>query len=221
VLSPLLSNLVLDELDRELEERGHRFARYADDCNIYVGSERAGQRVMKSVTRFITERLKLKVNQAKSAVARPGQRKFLGFSFTSEREPRRRIAPKAIVRFKERIRELTRRTRGISLPKMVADTATYLRGWLGYFGECQTPSVLKGLESWLRRRVRSVVWKQWKRGRTRFKELRKRGVSKDLAAQTAGSAHGPWRIANSPALSIALPNAYFDSLGLPAMIVRS
>ena len=220
-ISPLLSNLVLDELDRELEERGHRFARYADDCNIYVGSERAGQRVMKSVTRFITERLKLKVNLAKSAVARPGQRKFLGFSFTGEREPRRRIAPKAIVRFKERIRELTRRTRGISLPKMVADTATYLRGWLGYFGECQTPSVLKCLESWLRRRLRSVVWKQWKRGRTRFKELRKRGVSKDLAAQTAGSAHGPWRIANSPALSIALPNAYFDSLGLPAMVVRS
>jgi RNA-directed DNA polymerase len=220
-LSPLLSNLVLDELDRELECRGHRFVRYADDSNIYVGSERAGQRVMKSVTRFITERLKLKVNQAKSAVARPGQRKFLGFSFTREREPRRRIAPKAIARFKERIRELTSRTRGISLPKMVADTASYLRGWLGYFGECQTPSVLKRLESWLRRRLRSVVWKQWKQGRTRFQELRKRGVSKDWAAQTAGSAHGPWRIANSPALSLALPNAYFDSLGLPAMVVRS
>src|SRR6266550_6033059 len=221
VLSPLLSNLVLDELDRELEERGHRFARYADDCNIYVGSERAGQRVMKSVTRFITERLKLKVNQAKSAVARPGQRKFLGFSFTSEREPRRRIAPKAIARFKERIREMTSRTRGISLPKMVTETATYLRGWLGYFGECQTPSVLQRLESWLRRRLRSVVWKQWKRGRTRFKELRKRGVSKDLAAQTAGSPHGPWRIANSPALAIALPNAYFAQLGLPPLVVRS
>ena len=162
-MAKLLSNLVLDELDRELERRGHRFVRYADDQNIYVASERAGQRVMKSVTRFITERLKLKVNQAKSAVARPGQRKFLGFSFTSEREPRRRIAPKAIVRFKERIRELTSRTRGISLPKMVAETATYLRGWLGYFGECQTPSVLKSLGSWLRRRLRSVVWKQWKK----------------------------------------------------------
>jgi len=220
-LSPLLSNLVLDELDRELERRGHRFVRYADDENIYVASERAGQRVMKSVTRFITERLKLKVNQEKSAVAQPWRRKFLGFSFTSEREPRRRIAPKAIVRFQERIRERTRRTRGISLAKMVAETATYLRGWLGYFGECQTPSVLKSLESWLRRRLRSVVWKQWKRGRTRFKELRKRGVSQDLAAQTAGSAHGPWRIAKSPALNIALPNAYFDSLGLPAMVIRS
>lgn len=220
-LSPLLSNLVLDELDRELERRGHRFVRYADDCNIYVGSKRAGQRVMDSVTRFITHRLKLKVNQTKSAVARPGQRKFLGFSFTSEREPRRRIAPKAIVRFKERIREQTHRTRGISLPQMVKELVTYLRGWLGYFGDCQTPSVLQRLESWLRRRFRSVVWKQWKRGRTRFKELRKRGVSKDLAAQTAGSAHGPWRIANSPALALALPNAYFDSLGLLPMVVRS
>ncbi len=220
-LSPLLSNLVLDELDRELERRGHRFVRYADDCNIYVGSERAGQRVMESVTHFITHRLKLKVNQAKSAVARPGQRKFLGFSFTSEREPRRRIAPKAIARFKERIREQTRRTRSISLPQMVKTITTYLRGWLGYFGDCQTPSVLHRLETWLRRRLRSVVWKQWKRGRTRFKELRKRGVGKDLAAQTAGSAHGPWRIVNSPALSLALPNAYFDSLGLPAMVIRS
>src|SRR6266480_4726409 len=217
-LSPLLSNLVLDELDRELERRGHRFVRYADDSNLYVGSERAGLRVMQCVTRFITHRLKLKVNQTKSAVARPGQRKFLGFSFTGERKPRRRIAPKAIARFKERIREQTRRTRGISLRQMVKDIATYLRGWLGYFGDCQTPSVLQGLETWLRRRLRSVVWKQWKRGRTRFRELRKRGVRTDLAAKTAGSPHGPWRLANSPALTIALPNAYFAGLELPLMV---
>ena len=217
-LSPLLSNLVLDELDRELERRGHRFVRYADDCNVYVGSERAGQRVMDSITRFITHRLKLKVNQAKSAVAQPGKRKFLGFSFTWEREPRRRIAPKASARFKDRIREQTRRTRGISLRQMVKDIATYLRGWLGYFGDCQTPSVLQDLETWLRRRLRSVVWKQWKRGPTRFRELRKRGIGKALAAQTAGSPHGPWRLANSPALNIALPNAYFAELGLPAMV---
>jgi len=212
---------VLDELDRELERRGHHFVRYADDCNIYVGSERAGQRVMESITCFITHRLKLKVNQAKSAVARPGQRKFLGFSFTSERKPRRRIASKAIVRFKERIREQTYRTRGISLPQMVKEIATYLRGWLGYFGDCQTPSVLQNLESWLRRRLRSVVWKQWKRGRKRFRELRKRGVGKDLAAQTASSPHGPWRLANSPALHLALSNAYFAELGLPPMVARS
>ena len=220
-LSPLLSNLVLDELDRELERRGHHFVPYADDCNIYVGSERAGQRVMESVTRFITHRLKLKVNQAKSAVARPRQRKFLGFSFTGEREPRRRIAPKAIARFKERIRERTHRTGGISLRQMVKEITTYLRGWLGYFGDCQTPSGLQRLETWLRRRLRSVVWKQWKLGRTRFRELRKRGVNKDLAAQTAGSPHGPWRIANSPALTIALSNAYFAGLGLLPMAVRS
>jgi RNA-directed DNA polymerase len=212
--------LVLDELDRELERRGHRFVRYADDCNIYVGSERAGQRVMESVTRFITNRLKLKVNQAKSAVDRPRQRKFLGFSFTGGREPKRRIAPKTIARFKERIREQTQRTRGISLQQMVKEITTYLRGWLGYFGDCQTPRVLQDLESWLRRRLRSVVWKQWKRGRTRYRELRKRGIGKDLAAQTAGSAHGPWRLANSPALSIALPNAYFTALGLPPMVAR-
>ena len=220
-LSPLLSNLVLDKLDRELERRGHRFVRYADDCNLYVGSERAGQRVMESVTRFITHRLKLKVNQTKSAVARPWHRKLLGFSFTGEREPRRRIAPKAITRFEAKIRELTCRTRGISLQQMVKQITTYLRGWLGYFGDCQTPSVLQRLESWLRRRLRSVVWKQWKRGRTRFRELRKRGVGKDLAAQTAGSPHGPWRLANSPAVTIALPNAYFARLGLPPIVVRS
>src|SRR6201984_419053 len=156
-LSPLISNLVLDELRRELDRRVHRFVRYADDSNIYVGSERAGQRVMESITHFITRRLKLKVNQAKSAVARPGQRKFLGFSFTREREPRRRIAPKAIARFKERIREQTQRTRGISLTQMVKDLATYLRGWLGYFDDCQTPSVLQSLETGLRRRPRSAV----------------------------------------------------------------
>jgi len=189
--------------------------------NIYVGSERAGQRVMESVTHFITHRLKLKVNQEKSAVARPRQRKFLGFSFTGEREPRRRIASKAIARFKERVREQTRRTRGISLRQMVQELTTYLRGWLGYFGDCQTPSVLQSLETWLRHRLRSVVWKQWKQGRTRFRELRKRGVGNDLAAQTAGSPHGPWRIANSPALNIALPNASFAQLGLPPMVVRS
>lgn len=220
-LSPLLSNLVLDELDRELERRGHRFVRYADDCNIYVGSERAGQRVMESVTHFIAHRLRLKVNQAKSAVAQPGQRKFLGFSFTSERKPRRRVAPKSITRFKKRIRKLTRRTRGISLQQMVKEITTYLRGWLGYFGDCQTPSVLHSLEGWLRRRLRSKVWKQWKRGRTRFRRLRQHGVGKDLAAQTVGSLHGPWRIANSPALNIALSKAYFAGLGLLPMIVRS
>jgi RNA-directed DNA polymerase len=220
-LAPLLSNWVLDELDRELERRGQRCVRYADDSNIYVGSERAGGRVMESVTHFITHRLKLKVNQEKSAVAPPRPRKFLGFSFTREREPRRRIAPKASARFKERIREQTQRTRGIRLTQMVKDLATYLGGWLGYFGDCPTPSVLQRLATWLRRRLRSAVWKPWKPGRTRFRELRKRGVGQDLAAPTAGRPHGPWRIAHSPARAIALPNAYFAQLGLPPMVVRS
>jgi RNA-directed DNA polymerase len=218
-LSPLLSNIVLDEFDREMERRGLWFARYADDCNIYVRSRRAGSRVMESLARFITMKLKLKVNAQKSAVARPWGRKFLGFSFTNEQAPRRRIAPKAVDRFKERVRELTRRTRGISIERMAEDLSRYLRGWIGYFGKCETPSVLQGLERWTRHRLRSMVWKQWKRGTVRFAELRKRGVGTDLAAQTAGSAHGPWRLANSPALSLALPNAYFDSLGIPRLTV--
>jgi RNA-directed DNA polymerase len=218
-LSPLLSNIVLDEFDQELERRGLRFARYADDCNIYVRSRRAGERVIESVTRFVTARLKLKVNQQKSAVARPWERKFLGFSFTAGREPRRRIAPKAVMRFKERVRELTQRTRGVSVERMAEELSRYLQGWIGYFGKCETPSVLEDLEKWARRRLRSAIWKQWKRGAVRFAELRMRGVGKDLAAKTAGSAHGPWRLANSPALAFALPNAYFDSLGIPRLIV--
>jgi RNA-directed DNA polymerase len=219
-LSPLLSNIVLDELDRELGRRGHRFARYADDSNIYVRSRRAGERVMESLTRFITAKLKLKVNQQKSAVARPWERKFLGFSFTSAGIPKRRIAPKAVGRFKERIRELTSRTRGVSIERRAEDLSRYLGGWIGYFGKCETPSVLTGLEQWLRRRLRSAIWKQWRRGTVRFAELSQRGVGPDLAAQTAGSALGPWRLANSPALSIALPNAYFDSLGIPRLTVN-
>lgn len=220
-LSPLLSNLVLDELDRELERRGHRFVRYADDCNIYVRSERAGRRVMASVTRFLTQKLQLKVNAEKSGVARPWKRKFLGFSVTANKAPRRRISPESLKRFKERVRSLTRRTRGVSIGQMVEELNRYVRGWLGYYGYCQTPSVLQDLESWVRRRLRCFMWKQWKRGRRRYAALRTRGVRGDLAAQTAGSPHGPWRISRSPALSYALPNAYFASLGLPQFTVRS
>lgn len=219
-LSPLLSNIVLDDLDHELTRRGLRFARYADDCNIYVRSRRAGQRVMQSVTRFLTTRLKLKVNEQKSAVARPWERKFLGFSFTAGKAPKRRIAPKALLRFKERVRELTRRTRGVSLNAMVAKLSRYLQGWRGYFSFCETPSVLRGLDSWVQRRLRAVVWKQWRTGATKFAELRKRNMSRDLAAQTAGSCHGPWRLSKSPALHFAFPTAYFTSLGLPNLTPR-
>lgn len=218
-LSPLLSNIVLDELDRELERRGHWFVRYADDCNIYVRSRHAGERVKRSITRFITRRLKLKVNEQKSAVARPVRRKFLGFSFTV-RGPKRRIADKALVRFKRRIRELTARTRGIGIEQMVKELGDYLRGWKSYFGFCETPSVLETLDQWLRRRLRSLLWQQWQRGKVRFSRLCARGVDRTLAATTAGSSHGPWRIAISPALGVALPNAYFDSLGLPRLFTR-
>jgi RNA-directed DNA polymerase len=220
-LSPLLSNLVLDALDQELTRRGHRFVRYADDCNIYVRSRQAGLRVMRSVTRFITTRLKLKVNEAKSAVARPAARKLLGFSFTAGLRPRRRIAPLAVARCKAKIRRLTQRTRGVSLSQMVQELTTYLTGWRGYFGYCETPSVFPGLDSWIHRRLRCVVWKHWTRGRRRFAELRARGVGYDLAAQTAGSPHGPWRLSASPALHIAFPGAYFDSLGLPRLATSS
>jgi RNA-directed DNA polymerase len=205
---------MLDVLDKELEKRGHRFVRFADDCNIYVRSRRAGERVMAGIEKFPAKRLKLKVNKAKSAVAKPSVRKFLGFSFTRGKEPRRRIAPPALARFKARVRELTRRTRGQSLAQIVKELSVYLRGWRGYFGCCQTPSVLRALDEWTRRRLRAIVWKQWKRGRTRFAELRRCGVGWDLAAQTAGSPCGPWRISNSPALTMALPIAAFSSLGL-------
>ena len=217
-LSPLLSNIVLDDLDCELERRGHRFVRYADDCNVYVRSRRAGERVMESVSSFITRKLKLMINEGKSAVARPWKRKFLGFSFTSNKVPKRRIAPQSLKRFKKRIRELTRRSRGISLEQMVHQLSRYLVGWRGYFGFCETKSVLQFLDSWIRRRLRCVVWKQWKRGRTRFKELRSRGFTKDAAAMIAGSPYGPWHLSLSPPLNHVLPNDYFASLGLPSLI---
>jgi RNA-directed DNA polymerase len=196
-LSPLLSNLVLDELDRELERRGHQHVRYADDCNIYVRSERAGHRVMKSVTRFITQRLKLKVNETKSAVARPQERKFLGFSFTNGPEIKRAIAPKALTRFKDKIREITRQAKGVSIETTVKRLATYMVGWRGYFGFCQTPEVLIGLIRWVRLRLRCALWRQWKTPRRRRAALLELGVRPQLAANTAGSGRGPWYLARS------------------------
>jgi RNA-directed DNA polymerase len=219
-LSPLLSNIVLEELDRELERRNLRFVRYADDSNIYVRSRRAGDRVMGSITRFITTKLKLKVNQRKSAVAEPWERKFLGFSFTRFGPPKRRIAPEALHRFKKRVRGLTRRNRGVSIERMAEELTQYIRGWNGYFGKCQTPSVLDRLDRWIRRRLRSAIWKQWRHGRRRYAELRRLGVEKYPAATSAAAPHGPWRMANSPSIATALPNAYFDSLGIPRLYGR-
>src|SRR6266581_2940735 len=203
-LSPLLSNLVLDDLDKELTRRGHRFCRYADDCNIYVRSRRAGERVM--------------ANEAKSAVAQPEERKFLGFSISNDGSERR-IAPKALDKFKTQVREMTRRTRGISLPQLIEELTPYLIGWRGYFGFCQTPRVLTNLEAWIRRRLRSSLWRQWQNGHNRFNELRRRGVSTFNAAVAAGSPTGFWRMSGHPAVQQALPNRYFDSLGLPRLHV--
>jgi RNA-directed DNA polymerase len=216
-LSPLLSNLMLDDLDRELERRGHRFVRYADDCNVYVRSERAGRRVMDSLKQFITRKLKLKVNESKSAVDAPVNRKFLGFSFTSTLPLRRRIAPAARERLKERVRAMTGRSRGRSLSQIVEELAKYIRGWRAYFGFCETPSVLRQLDAWLRRRLRCLVWKQWKTRQNRLRELRRLGVREDLAWSTATSSRGPWHSSFCHALCYALPNAYWDSLGLPRL----
>ncbi len=213
---------MLDELDRELEKRGHWFVRYGDDCNIYVGSQRAGERVMRSVSCFITRRLKLKVNQSKSAVDEPQNRKFLGFTFTGGKQPnRRKIAPESLQRFRAQVRRLTRRNRSISLEERVRRLAIYVRGWRGYFGYCETPSVLRDLDSWIRRRLRCVQWKQWKVYQRRKRELIKLGVNEDLAFITAWSAKGPWKLSHTPGVRIALTNGYFDLLGLPRLDSRS
>ena len=217
MLSPLLSNLVLDELDRELEQRGHSYVRYADDCNIYVRSERAGQRVMENITRFITRKLKLKVNETKSAVARPQERKFLGFSFTVGPEVKRVIAPKALDRFKQRIREITRGAKGVSLETTMEELAPYMRGWRSYFGFCETPEVLIYLTRWVRLRLRAAMWRQWKTPRRRRAALMELGVRPRLAGNTAGSGLGPWYLAKAKALSVGLSNAHFRSLGLPSL----
>lgn len=217
-ISPLLANLLLDGLDKELESRGHRFVRYADDCNIYVQSVRAGERVMASVTRFLERRLKLSVNQAKSTVDRPWRRTFLGFSFTAQKPNRLTVSQKALKRFKDEIRQLAQRTRGVSLQVVVRDLREYLVGWHGYFGLVEAKSAFKELDSWVRRRLRCYLWKQW--GRRGYRELIRRGVSRDLAWNTCKSAHGPWRLSRSPALAFALPGGYFDQLGVPRLYQR-
>lgn len=214
-LSPLLANLLLDKLDKELECRKHHFVRYADDCNIYVKSARSGRRVMAGITEYLKGKLKLSVNEAKSAVDRPWKRAFLGFTFTRRRPNRRKTSNKALKRFKEEIRRITRRTRGVTLMKVVKDLKSYLTGWKLYFGFSEAKSVFQGLDSWIRRRLRCYIWKQW--GRAGYRRLVEHGVTRDLAWFTAKSAHGPWRISQSPALSFALPKKYFVGLGLPLL----
>jgi group II intron reverse transcriptase/maturase len=214
-LSPVLSNVVLDELDKELEGRGLRFVRFADDIVIYVKSRRAGQRVLQSVTRFITRRMRLKVNADKSGVNHPWTSKFLGFTFTNSVErPQIRLHWKTVKRMKERVRELTGRSSGRSVKRVVTDLSAFLRGWWNYFGVIQSRNRLARLDVWIHRRLRALVWKQWKRARTRIRELMARGISKAFAVPVGASRKGPWRMSQVKWVVFAVPGRYFESLGL-------
>jgi RNA-directed DNA polymerase len=219
-LSPLLSNIVLDELDKELEKRGHKFVRYADDCNIYVQSRKAGERVKQSVTAFIEGKLKLKVNQEKSAVDRPWRRKFLGFSFTWNSEPKVRIAKQSLQRVKQKIRYITSRRRPVSLPDRIEELNEYLIGWIGYFALADTPSVFQDLDKWVRRRLRMCLWKEWKLPRTKVKRLLALGVPKGKAYEWGNSRKGYWRISKSPVLHRTLDNRFFESYQLKSLKER-
>lgn len=211
-LSPLLANVLLDDWDKQLEARGHKFCRYADDCNIYVKSKRAGERVMSWCVEFLEGRLRLKVNADKSAVDRPWNRKFLGLSVTNGRQPKIRIAAKSRERFEDRVRELTSRRRGISIQRMVRELNRYLQGWFGYFRLSETPSVLEELDGWIRRRLRCFLVKQWKPGRGRRTALNRLGAPN--AQMISGSRKGPWRLSKTQAVHMGLDTAYFQKLGL-------
>lgn len=219
-LSPLLSNIVLDELDKELERRGHQFVRYADDCNIYVKTPKAGNRVMKSVTSFIEGKLKLKVNADKSAVDRPWRRKFLGFSFTAHREPKVRVAQVSLKRMRDKIRDITSRKKPYSLEYRIEKLNQYLMGWCGYFALADTPSVFKQLEQWIRRRLRMCMWKDWKEPRTKVRKLIGLDIPKGKAHKLGNSRKSYWRISKSPTLHRALGNSYWSSQGLKSLIAR-
>jgi RNA-directed DNA polymerase len=219
-LSPLLSNIVLDELDSELEKRGHKFVRYADDCNIYVKTKKAGNRVMNSVTLFIEEKLKLKVNLDKSAVDRPWKRKFLGFSFTSNTEPKVRIAKESIKRMRNKIREITSRKKPYPLAYRIKILNQYLMGWCGYFALADTLSVFRNLDSWIRRRLRMCIWKAWKLPKTKVRKLTGLGIPKGKAYEWGNTRKGYWRISSSPILDRALNNSYWNYQGLKSLSSR-
>lgn len=217
-LSPLLSNILLDDLDKELEKRGHRFCRYADDCNIYVGSRRAGERVMQSLTRFLKEILKLTVNPKKSAVDRPWKRKFLGFSMTAHQECRVRVAPQAVERFKEAMREKFREGRGRNLRAFLESLKPKLRGWASYFSVAETRNVFEDLDQWLRRKLRCMEWRKWKKPRTRMRKLIALGLDRERARESAFNGRGPWWSAGASHMNAALPTAYFRRMGLRSLL---
>lgn len=217
-LSPLLANIMLDDFDKELERRGHRFARYADDCNVYVRSKRAGERVMASLTRYLEETLKLKVNQEKSAVDRPWRLKFLGYSFLADEDATLRLAPKTVERFKERIRELTSRSRSMPIQERIRKVNAYILGWVAYYRLAAMKTHCTRFDEWIRRRVRMCIWKQWKRVRTRYRELRALGIAEEIVHMTANSRRGPWFMARI--LNRILDRVYLTKLGLRSMYTR-
>jgi RNA-directed DNA polymerase len=217
-LSPLLSNVLLNDLDQELERRRLAFCRYADDCNIYVGSRVAGKRVMSGIRAFLEDVLHLRLNTAKSAVGRPWKRKFLGYTFTAHRESRLRIAMQSVHRLMQRVRELLRAGRGRSLSRTISTLNPLLRGWINYFQHTQTKGVLEQLDKWLRRRLRCLMWRQWKRGRTRARKLRALGLSAERARLSAGNGRGPWWNAGASHMNYALPVAYFTRMGLVSLL---
>jgi RNA-directed DNA polymerase len=218
-LSPLLSNILLDELDKELERRSHKFCRYADDCNIYVQSKSAGERVMKSITTFLEQRLRLKVNAEKSAVARPWERKFLGYSLTLHRLARLKVAPSSVQRLKGKLREIFRRGRGRNLGKLIeSDLTPLLRGWLNYFRLAEVKGIFDELDSWIRRKLRCLIWRQWKRTVTRAKGLMRRGLDEVRAWKSASNGRGPWWNAGASHLNAAFPKSYFDRCGLLSLL---
>jgi len=219
-LSPLLSNIVLEELDKELEARGHKFVRYADDCNIYVKSKRAGERTMAGIQRFIEKKLRLKVNEKKSAIDRPWKRKFLGFSFTSSKEPKVRIAKESLKRMKKKVREITSRKKPYSKEYRIEKLNQYLIGWCGYFALADTKTVFIELDGWVRRRLRMCLWKNWKNPKTKIRNLIKLGVPEWKAYEWGNSRKGYWRISNSPILSKALNNSYWNNQGLKSLQTR-
>ena len=217
-LSPLLSNILLDDLDRELERRGHRFCRYADDCNVYVGSRAAGERVMSTLTRFLKERLRLRVNLTKSAVDRPWNRKFLGFSFTSQRVSRIKAAPQSVERFRDKLRQRFREGRGRNLRQFLEALRPQLRGWAGYFGIAETRGVFDELDQWIRRKLRCMEWRKWKRPRRRMQRLTALGLDRERARSSAFNGRGPWWNAGASHMNGALPTAYFRKLGLVSLM---